>query len=127
MPDNSTKTGARARKAELRIFQVAYDEALLVTRAELLKSRGYAIDSALGNEDAMQALSRASSYNLFIVGHAADLRTRQEMAEWIRAQFPSVKILALNPLYHPELAAADYNVWQDGPEAWLGVLETAFA
>jgi hypothetical protein len=123
---NSTDPAAARRSAAARVFQVAYDESLMVTRAELLKSRGYTVSSALGNEAARQALSRSAEYDLFIVGHAAELRAREEIAEWIRKNFPRAKILALNPPYHPHLHQADYNVQQDGPESWLAILQRAF-
>jgi len=35
-----------------------------------------------------------------------------------RSKYPTVKILALNPL-HQQLANADYNAIGDGPENWL--------
>ena len=109
------------------MFQIAYDQALLFTRAELLKSRGYHVESALGNDDAKQHLAGSSGFELFIVGHAADRRTREEMAAWIRERFPSVRILALNPPHQPELANADYNIRQDGPEVWLELLSEKLA
>jgi len=53
------------------VFQIAYDPVLLVNRAELLKDRGYQVDSALGNDDAMRLLDQCQRDRLFIVGHAA--------------------------------------------------------
>lgn len=126
MPDRPRKPTAAQPTPVRRIFQVAYDEALLVTRAELLKSRGYLVKSALGNEEAKEMLSNASGYHLFIVGHAAANQTREEMAAWLRQKFPAARILALNPPYHSELASADYNVRQNGPEVWLEILRTKF-
>lgn len=41
-----------------RVFQIAYDEMLLVSRAELLKSRGYEVSSAPGNDDAKRILDK---------------------------------------------------------------------
>jgi hypothetical protein len=39
-----------------RVFQIAYDEALLIARAELLEERGYEVGSVLGNEEAQRVL-----------------------------------------------------------------------
>jgi hypothetical protein len=120
----SRQPAATRRAPSRRIFQVAYDQALLFTRAELLKSRGYLVESVFGNDEAKRYLDGASGFDLFIIGHAADRRTREEMAEWLRERFPAVRILALNPPHHPELANADYNIRQNGPEVWLDLLSS---
>ena len=122
MADESPASTATGRARSRRVFQIAYDQALLFTRAELLKSRGYVVESAFGNEEAKRHLAGGSGFDLFIIGHAADSRTREEMANWIRERFHGVRILALNPPYQPELANADFNIRQNGPEAWLELL-----
>ena len=61
------------------IFQIAYDESLLITRNELLKSRGYKVVSAFGNDEAERLLKKSQSYSLFIVGHATSTEKREEM------------------------------------------------
>lgn len=48
--------GARDKK---RIFQIAYTEGLLITRAELLKAHGYDVVSVLSNEAAKRLSTRA--------------------------------------------------------------------
>ena len=127
MAGNSPRSTATRRARAKRVFQIAYDQALLFTRAELLKTRGYVIESALGNDDARRHLAGGSGFDLFIIGHAADRRTREEMADWLRERFPAVRILALNPPHQPELANADYNIRQDGPEVWLELLSNKLA
>ena len=107
------------------VFQIAYDEKLLVTRAELLKNRGYLVGSALGNDEAKRILDKRQPYHLFIVGHAAPNETREEMVRWLKSNFPDAKILALNPLDHTKLADADYNFIFSGPEDWLSIIPTA--
>jgi len=47
------------------------------------------------------------------------------MVVWLRSKFPHVPILALNSPATTELAGADYNVTQNGPEVWLPLLASA--
>jgi hypothetical protein len=103
------------------LFQVCYDEKLGVQRSELLKSRGYDAISVIGNEAAKVVLSSIQHYDLFIVGHAAPKETRRDIVAWLRANYPGVKILALNPP-NQQILGADYNVRQNGPETWLPIV-----
>jgi hypothetical protein len=70
-----------------RVFQIAYDEALLIARAELLEERGYEVGSVLGNEEAQRVLDQQQSFRLFIVGHAAPRETSAAFAS-LKEQFP---------------------------------------
>jgi len=110
-----------------RVFQIAYDEMLLVSRAELLKNRGYEVSSALGNDGAKRILDTRERYRIFIVGHAAPKETREDMVRRLKASFPATKILALNPPYHANLAQADYNLILNGDEEWLSVVANTAA
>ena len=101
-----------------RIFQIAYDEEAAVKRAELLRSLGYIVISVLDNEAAKVLLTSIQNYDLFIVGHAAPEKRRKEMVDWLKVKCPNVKILAVNPP-HQQMADADYNAIQNGPESWL--------
>ena len=113
---------ARAKlRATRRIFQIAYDEDLGLRRAELLRSRGYGVISVLGNQAAKLLLSSIQHYDLFIVGHAAPEETRREIVAWLKANYPDVKILALNPP-NQQILGADYNVRQNGPQTWLPIV-----
>jgi len=107
------------------IFQIAYDEMLLTTRAELLKNRGYEVSSALGNNDAQRVLANGETYGFFIVGHAAAKETREEMVRWLKTNFPDTKILALNPPHQTNLSEADYNLVLRGSEEWLLIVANA--
>ncbi len=107
--------------AARRIFQVCYDEKLAVGRAKLLRSRGYGVISVIGNDAAKVLLSSIQRYDLFIVGHAAPEETRREMVSWLKANYPGVKIIALNPS-HQQVLGADYNVRQNRPETWLPIV-----
>ena len=108
-----------------RIFQIAYTEGLLITRAELLKAHGYEVVSVLSNEAAKRHLDKSQRYDLFIVGHAAPRETREAMFRWLRAAFPKSKILALTSPYEGQLSGADYSVPLSDPEAWLGAVVSA--
>lgn len=103
------------------IFQISYDEHTGVQRAELLKSRGYNVISAIGNEAAKVALIPIQPYDLFLIGHTATVETRQEMVFWLKAKYPKAIIVALNPP-NQELLRADYNVPQSSAEDWLPVI-----
>jgi hypothetical protein len=107
------------------IFQIAYDEQLMATRAALLKSHGFTVVSSLGNEAAKLALEKPQQYDLFILGHAEGPRARREMADWLKAKYPSVQILALNPPYQRQLEPADFNVELNGPDEWLFIVEAS--
>ncbi|HWF12397.1 MAG TPA: hypothetical protein VG272_01570 [Candidatus Acidoferrales bacterium] len=113
---------AESGKATKRIFQIAYTEALRISRSEILRSLGYPVVSVIGNEAAMTLLTTLRRDNLdiavFIVGHAAPADTRKEMVDWLKANYPTAKVLALNSP-DQQIELADYNVKQNGPESWL--------
>ena len=101
-----------------RIFQIAYDEEAGLRSAELLRNRGYGVISVLSNDAARVLLSSIQKYDLFIIGHGVSEKCRIEMVDWLRAHYPEVKVLALNPPHQP-LPNADYNALHDDPESWL--------
>jgi hypothetical protein len=108
-------------RSATHIFQISYDEQVGTQRAELLKSRGYSVVSAIGNQAAKLVLIPIQPYDLFIVGHAAPVETRQEMVFWLKAKYPKAVIVALNPPKQ-ELLQADYNVRKDSAETWLAII-----
>jgi hypothetical protein len=59
-----------------------------------------------------------------MVGHAAAKLTRNEIVDWLRARYPTPKIIALNPP-DEQIPSADYNVLQNGPELWLPIVRGA--
>lgn len=102
-----------------RIFQIAYDEQTGLQRAELLRSLGYGVISVVGNEAAKFLLASIQDYDIFIVGPAAPEQDRKEIIAWLRANYPNVPILALNPP-HQKMNEADSNaVFNGDPETWL--------
>jgi hypothetical protein len=123
--DLIVKPPERKHKSKPVIFQIAYDERLMVSRAELLKAHGFKVISVLGNEAAKAELAARQDYALFIIAHAAAPNVRQEMADWLKAKYPNVPILALNPAYQRQLEPADYNVVLNGPDEWLFVVEAS--
>ena len=80
----------------------------------------------IGNRAAKAVLRSIQHYDLFIVGHPTPEETRREMVAWLKAQYPGVKILAVNPP-NEQVANADYNLWQDGQENWLAIISQELA
>lgn len=115
------------RKTKPVIFQIAYDEQLMATRAEVLKAHGFAVTSVVGNDAAKAALAAPRDYSLFMLGHSAKPKDRKEMADWLKEKYPKVPILALNPPYQKQLEPADFNVVLNGPEEWLFIVEASTA
>src|ERR1700674_900151 len=84
----------KPKPAAKRIFQIAYDEQMYLARAELLRSLGFPLISAVGNEAAKALLATLhyAGIALFIVGHGALVETRREMVDWLKANYPKAKI-----------------------------------
>lgn len=126
------RTDGAARHVPLgrRVFQIAYNEKLSRERADMLRSLGFGVLSVIGNEPAKTLLTiaqiRSEDLSFFMLGHAAPSSTRAEMVAWIKAHYPGVRILALNP---PEerIPTADYNVPQNAPELWLPIVRRVAA
>jgi hypothetical protein len=109
------------RPAKRIVFQIGYDEKGMKARAELLRRFGHQVISVSHNEAAKVALSSFQDVDLFIVGHTAPEPTRKEMVAWLKANYPKVKIVALNPS-KVELQGADYNVALNDLGEWLSLL-----
>jgi hypothetical protein len=107
-----------AKRAIKRIFQIAYDEESSLSRAALLRSHGFGVVSVLSNEAAKVVLQSVEDYDLFMVGHAAPEQCRREVVDWLKTNYPRVKVLALNPS-HQRLPNADYNALASDPHGWL--------
>ena len=107
------------------VFQIGDEEKELNARAELLRRFGHEVISVADNEAAKGALSGVARVDLFIVGHSGPEQTRQEMVAWLKANYPKVKILALNPSTNRELAGADYNVVLNDLNEWLSLVTAA--
>ena len=71
------------------------------------------------------ALRTIPAVDLFIVGHTAPEQTREEMVAWLRANYPKVKIVALNPSKDRQLTGVDYNVLLNDHNEWLSLIVAA--
>ena len=92
------------------MFQIGYGEKELSARAEMFQRCGLEVISVADNDSAKRALGSIRSVDVFVVGHTAPEHTRKEMVEWLKANFPKVKIVALIPSANRELPRADYNI-----------------
>ena len=107
------------------MFQIGYDENELKVRAELFRRVGHEVISVADNEAAKNALTSIHNVDVFVVGPTAPEQTRQEMVDWLKTNFPKVKIVALIPSANRQLPRADYNVVLNDREEWLSLLEAA--
>jgi hypothetical protein len=111
-------------KTKRIVFQIGYEEKGLNARAELLRRFGHEVVSVTHNEAAKVALGSVRDVDVFIVGHTAPEETRKEMVAWLKANYPKVKIVALNPSRN-QLTGADYNVVLNDHDEWLSLLAAA--
>jgi hypothetical protein len=107
------------------MFQIGYDEKELKVRAELFRRVGHEVISVADNEAAKNALTSIHNVDVFVVGHTAPEETRKEMVDWLKTNFPNVKIVALIPSASRQLPRADHNVVLNDREEWLSLLEAA--
>lgn len=107
------------------MFQIGYDEKELKVRAEMFRRFGHEVISVADNKAAMLALGAIQNVDVFIVGHAAPEQTRKEMVDWLKTNFPRVKIVALIPPGNHRLDSVDCNVVLNDWDEWLLLLEAA--
>jgi hypothetical protein len=110
-----------------RIFQIGYDEKERNARETLLRRFGYEVISVADNAAARAALASIVDVDLFLLGNSAEEETRKEMVSWLKAFFPKVKIVALNPSHNRELAGVDCNVASNlnTYDEWFSLLAAA--
>jgi hypothetical protein len=107
------------------VFQIGYNEKELNARADLFRRCGHEVISVPDNEAAKQALDSIHNVDIFVVGQAAPEQTRKEMVDWLRANFPKIKIVALIPSANHKLQSADYNVVLNDWDEWISLLGVA--
>src|SRR6516165_6571344 len=107
------------------MFQIGYDEKELKVRAQLFRRCGHEVISVADNEAAKRALASFHNVDVFIVGHKAPEQTRKEMIDWLKANFPKVRIVALIPSADRQLLRADCNVVLNDWDEWLSLLTAA--
>ena len=104
------------------MFQIGYDQKELSARAELFRRFGHEVISVSDNEAAKQSLASICNVDVFIVGHTAPDQIRKDMVDWLKANFPKVKIVALIPSTSRRLPRADYNIVLNDWDEWLSLL-----
>jgi 5'(3')-deoxyribonucleotidase len=104
------------------MFQIGYGEKELNTRAELFRRFGHEVISVADNEAAKHALTSSHNIDVFVVGYQAPDQTRKEIVDWLKENFPKVKIVALVPSTNQQLRRADYNIVLDDWDEWLTLL-----
>jgi hypothetical protein len=123
------RTGQRIsiKPAKGVIFQIGYEPAQLDARSNVLRRLGYEVLSAPDNASAKLQLLSPRHVDLFIIGHSAAEEVRKEIVDWLKANYPNVKILALQPSGAPPspVQDADYNVIINGSDDWVSTVATA--
>ena len=104
------------------MFQIGYDQREMNARAELFRRVGHEVISVADNEAAKRALSSIRSVDVFVVGYTAPEPTRKEMVDWLKENFPKVKIVALIPSANHQLPHADYNIVLNDWDEWISLL-----
>ncbi|HKW31561.1 MAG TPA: hypothetical protein VJN92_01050 [Candidatus Acidoferrum sp.] len=107
------------------VFQIGYDEKDLNARAELFRRCGHHVISVVDNQAARQALTSIQNVDVFVVGPNTREETRKEMVDWLRANFPQIKIVALIPSASHQVPRADYNIVLNDWDEWLSLLAAA--
>ena len=107
------------------VFQIGYDEKDLDARAELFRRCGHHVISVPDNEAAKHVLTSVDAVDVFVVGHTAPEPTRKEMVDWLKTNYPNVKIVALIPSANRQLPRADYNIVLNEWDEWLSLLAAA--
>jgi hypothetical protein len=105
------------------IFQIAYDQESMFTRAALLERRRHHVVSVLDTKVAKDVLVPGQHYDLFIIGHSAPESERLDIVNWLRGRYPGAKILALNLPHRAGVPGADFNVGATEIADWLTVID----
>ena len=104
------------------MFLIGYDAKELNARTVLFRRVGHEVISVADNEAAKSALASIDHVDVFVVGHTAPEPTRKEMVDWLKTNFPEVKIVALIPSANCQLPRADYNILLNDWDEWLSLL-----
>ena len=107
------------------IFQIGYSEKELHARAELFRCCGHEVISVADNEAAKRVLVSIQNVDVFVVGHTATEQERRGMVDWLKANFPKVKIVALIPSANSQVPRADCNVVLNDSFEWSSLLAAA--
>jgi DNA-binding response OmpR family regulator len=100
-----------------RILSISYDEALLQTRAMLLRGQGFDVVSAKGFSAALSACE-TGSFDLVILGHSIPQEDQQQIIKQLRAVC-GTPILALRRPNESALGHAEYNLESGDPKEFI--------
>jgi len=105
----------------LSILQIAYYSSLLETRRLMLEGDGYAVTSALGNDQGM-ALASAGRFDAIVVGCSASLPIRTSMVRWLKQHVPDTPVVALLARDSEPFPDADVATSAGNPLTWLAAV-----
>jgi DNA-binding response OmpR family regulator len=104
--------------AVAQVLSIGYDRMLVNLRTLVLQQAGYAVISAIGNENAM-ILACAEKFELVIVGHSAPVSERKAMVKWLKDKFPGIPVVALCMSPGERIDLADAVSGVESPSEWL--------
>lgn len=105
----------------LSVFEITYDPAQAIPRANLLRLQGCDVAFAIGNEAAKVVLGTRPRWDLFVIGTAAPQETVNEMMAWLKSRYPGIPILSLTPIEATPLRDATIDVVQNATQGASGV------
>ncbi len=119
------EASVRAFAGSIRILSIAYEPSLERTRTLLLKQEGYEVTSALDTAEARQT-AETSSFDLFLIGHAAPVEERVELLKWLRSRFATTKVLMLTTArrHEHDFPGADCVVDAGDPQRLLDAVRS---
>jgi hypothetical protein len=92
----SMNVGGAHPKIEKRLVgYIAYDHAWAKERTAVLRAKGFEVVTVTGNEAAKLVLDLSDSWKFFIIGDESPKEAKEEMASWLKVNFPDVPILTL--------------------------------
>src|SRR5215467_315962 len=118
------KTSIKSHVKQI-VFQIGYDERDLSARTELFRRCGHHVISVVDNAAAKHALTSIDNVDVFVVGPNAPEETRKEMVDWLKTNFPKVKVVALIPSANRKLPSADFNIVLNEWDEWVSLLSAA--
>jgi CheY-like chemotaxis protein len=104
-----------------RILSISYDEALLHTRALMLSSEGFEVQSAVGFSAALRACEKGR-FNLVIMGHSIPSEDKATIIRQLRAVCDT-PVLALRRPNDLPVEDAEYNLDSGDPYQFLNFVK----
>ena len=109
-----------------KILQIEFRESILVTRADILRSAGFAVDSILGSDPTWKTrLSQSGDYDVIVIGHGSTWFDRRDLIAFFRASLPSLPLIALLRRTDQPFHDASHNCPADDPVVWLKTIRKA--